>query len=377
MRIGYDVRPFLKEETGVGVYFKNLLQYLSRIDRVNEYFLFSSSWKDRISHRKIPTFEVGHFRDFRIPVKAINFLWSKLSWPLLDTFFRTELDLTHSPTPLIVPTKGRTIVTVYDLFFMDFPELADRQARRDFFRKAEASFRKADGIITISEFTKNELLEKFTVEESKVRVVYLGVDHKAWDDISAAGLEKIRAKYELPATFLLFVGAIEPRKNLLRLIQAFTKIHKEYESISLVIVGRRGQEFKKLADEIERQSLQPWVKMLGYVPESDLMSLYHLASLLVFPSLCEGFGLPVLEAMTSGLPVVASLSSALPEIAEDAALYFDPENPDEMAEKILQVLQNQNLCETLRDRGLERSSAFHWEKTASETLNFYQEVAGR
>ncbi len=377
MRIGYDVRPFLKEETGVGVYFKNMIQLLPRIDRVNQYYLFSSSWKDRISCQKIPSFEVVHFRDFRIPVKAINFLWSKLNWPLLDTFFRTELDLTHSPTPLIVPTKGRTIVTVYDLFFMDFPELADNQARRDFFRKAETSFRKADGIITISKFTKNELLEKFTVEESKVRVVYLGIDHGAWDDISASGVEEIRAKYGLPSTFLLFVGAIEPRKNLLRLIKALTMIHKEYESISLVMVGRRGQELKKLTDEIERQSLQSWVKMLGYVPESDLKYLYRLASLLVFPSLCEGFGLPVLEAMTSGLPVVTSRSSALPEIAEHAALYFDPENPAEMAEKILQALQDKKLYENLRDKGLKRANAFQWEKTAAETLNFYEEVAGR
>lgn len=374
MRIGFDVRPFLREETGVGVYFKNLLLFLSRIDRTNEYYLFSSSWKDRLFRKKIPSFQVSHFRDFRVPVMAVNFLWSRLSWPPLDTFFRTELDLTHSPTPLIVPTKGKTIVTVYDLFFMDFPRLADKQARRDFFRKAETSFRKADGILTISEFTKNELLEKFIVEESKVRVVYLGIDHATWNDISAPRLEEIRAKYGLPSTFLLFVGALEPRKNLLRLIKALAKIHKEYKPISLVLVGRRGQEYEQLSDEIKHQSLESWVRMLGYVPESDLKYLYRLASLLVFPSLCEGFGLPVLEAMTSGLPVVASRSSALPEIAQDAALYFDPENPDEMAEKILQAFQDRRLNEALKKKGIKRANAFHWEKTAAQTLNFYQEV---
>lgn len=377
MRIGFDVRPFLREETGVGVYFKNLLLFLSRIDRANEYYLFSSSWKDRFPRHKIPSFEDGHFRDFRLPVRVINFLWSKLSWPPLDVFFRTELDLTHSPTPLIVPTKGRAIVTVYDLFFMDFPQLTDQQARRDFFRKAGTSFHKADGIITISEFTKNELLERFTVEESKVSVVYLGIDHAAWNDISVSRLKEVRTKYGLPSTFVLFVGAIEPRKNLLRLIEALAKIHKEYKPVSLVLVGRRGQEYKRLKDEVERRSLESWVRMLGYVPESDLKYLYHLASLLVFPSVCEGFGLPVLEAMTSGLPVVASRSSALPEIAQDAALYFDPENPDEMAERTLQALEDKKLCETMRERGRKRANAFDWEKTAAETLNFYQKVASR
>lgn len=374
MRIGFDVRPFLREETGVGVYFKNLLLFLSRIDRENEYYLFSSSWKDRLPKQKIPDFRVGHSRDFRIPVKAVNFLWSWLSWPSLDFFFRTRLDLTHSPTPLVVPTRGKTIVTVYDLFFMDFPQLADKQARRDFFRRAETSFRKADGILTISEFTKNALLERFTVEENKVRVVYLGIDHAAWNDIPSSRIEEMKAKYGIPSIFLLFVGALEQRKNLLRLIKALSKIHKEYKPISLVLVGRAGQESGHLSDEIERQSLQSWVKILGYVPESDLHYLYRSASLLIFPSLCEGFGLPVLEAMTCGLPVVCSRSSALPEVAQDAALYFDPENPDEMAEKILQVLQDEKLRETMKEKGKKRADDFHWEKTAAQTLDFYNKI---
>ena len=120
MRIGFDVRPFLKEETGIGIYFKNLLFSLSQIDQDNEYYLFSSSFKDRFLTHKIPPFSRMRFRDFPIPVKAVSFFWNKLGWPPLDYFFKTGLDLTHSPSPLILPTKGKKVITVYDLFFMDF-----------------------------------------------------------------------------------------------------------------------------------------------------------------------------------------------------------------------------------------------------------------
>src|SRR4030042_1056628 len=124
MRIGFDLRSFLKEETGVGVYFRNLLRELAAVDRENEYFLFSSSWKDRFPPERLPGFARQRFRDFRLPVRLVNFLWYRIGWPTLDSFFRARLDLTHSPVPLHLPTRGRKVITVCDLFFLEPPALA-------------------------------------------------------------------------------------------------------------------------------------------------------------------------------------------------------------------------------------------------------------
>jgi len=374
MRIGFDLRPFLKEETGVGIYFKNLLFHLAQIDNKNEYFLFSSSWKDRFPARKIPALARKDCRDFRIPVRAVNFFWNRLGWPPLDYFFRKELDLTHSPTPLLLPTKGKKIVTVHDLFFMDFPEKASREARRDFFKRTKNSLERADGIVTISRFTKNALRDKFNIPEEKVKVIYLGLDHKFWEDIAPSELEETRRKFDLPSSFILFVGALEPRKNLLNLIEALKIIHNKYKKIQLVIVGPKGEDYKNLEERIGQNRLENWVKILGYLPEKEVRNLYHLASVFAFPSLCEGFGFPLLEAMASGLPIAASSASAIPEVARDAALYFRPEDPENIAEKIVLLLKDENLRRSLQAKGKKRALDFDWKTTASETLSFYQAI---
>lgn len=374
MRIGFDLRPFLREETGVGVYFKNLLFELARLDDENEYFLFSASWKDRFPAAKLPPFKNRRFRDRRWPVKGVNFAWYKLGRPRLDTIFRTRLDLTHSPTPLILPTAGKKIVTVCDLFFMDFPGRADREARKHFFGRTESSLRRAEGIVTISEFTKKALIDRFGLPAGKIQVTYLGLN----DIYRDSGVEPaaVRRKFDLPGDFLLFVGASEPRKNLPRLIDALALVHERYAKIPLVLAGRAGGDEDALRDKIRARKLENWVKPIGYVSDADIRDLYRTASALVFPSYCEGFGLPPLEAMACGLPVAASGVSALPEIGGDAVVYFDPESAEDMAAKIILILNDDELRTSLRTMGIERARAFTWEKTARETLAFYRRILG-
>jgi len=374
MRIGFDVRPFLKEETGVGIYCRKLLFHLAQIDRSNEYFLFSSSLKDRFPFQKIPSFSKKEFRHFRFPVKLVNQFWYKLSWPPLDYFFRTDLDLTHSPTPLILPTKGKKIVTVYDLFFLDFPHMTDRETRKNFVTRIKDSLLRAEGVVAISEFTRNQLLEKFGLDEKKVKVIYLGLDREFHTDISSEEKEQVRKKFSLPPSFILFVGALEPRKNLMSLIEALKIVHGKHKKIPLVIVGREGLDCKNLEQKIDQLELRAWVKMTGYLPDEEVKALYRLASVFAFPSLCEGFGLPLLESMASGLPVAASERSAMPEIAQDAALYFRPEEPEDMADKLILALQDEELRKTLREKGKKRALDFDWHTTAAETLSFYESL---
>ena len=374
MRIGFDLRPFLREETGVGIYFKNLLFSLAKADRTNEYYLFSSSWKDRFDPLKIPSFAKMKFLDRRYPVKVINFLWYRLGWPPLDGFFKTGLDLTHSPTPLFLPTRGKKIVTVYDLFFLEFPELADKDARRNFSRGIGDSVKNADGIVTISLYTEEQLIQRFAVDPGKIRVIYPGISLEKWERFDRQEGDRIRAKFALPSDFLLFVGAFEQRKNLPNLLKALKIIHDRNRKIPLVLVGRRGLDFENVQKEIQELALDSWVRMLGYLDDAELKNVYRLASAFVFPSFWEGFGIPLLEAMASGLPIVTSRTSALPEIAQDAAVYADPHDPEDIAAKTTLVLEDRTLRDNLISAGEKRVEFFSWEKAAEEALNFYRFV---
>jgi glycosyltransferase involved in cell wall biosynthesis len=374
MRLGFDLRPFLREETGVGTYLKNVLFHLAKVDTANEYFLFSSSWKDRFPEHNIPPFARMKLRDLRIPVRLLNVLWQKQRWPPLDAFFRTRLDVTHSGTPLILPTKGKKIITVHDLFFMDFPQMAGEEAGRMFFRLATASFQDADGILTSSHFTSIELIARFALEGKKVKVVYPGLDKRFLEEVPAAELKATRKRCNLPPAFLLFVGAQVPRKNLVRFLGALKIVHLHGIQIPLVMIGPEGEETEAILTQAEKLGLGHWVISAGYLSGTDVRHAYRLASAFVLPSLCEGFGLPLVEAMASGIPVAASQTSAIPEVCRDAALYFQPESPESMAEKVVAIIEDGELREKLIARGKQRARDFSWENAAAETLQFYERV---
>jgi glycosyltransferase involved in cell wall biosynthesis len=374
MRLGYDLRPFLREETGVGRYLKGLLFHLARVDPANEYFLLSSSWKDRFPSEKVPPFARMTFRDLRLPVKLLNFLWQKQRRPPLDLFFRTRLDLTHSATPLILPTRGKRIITVHDLFFIDFPQMAGEEAGRTFFRMAAASFRDADGIVTSSRFTAIELIARFALEEKKVKVVPPGLDDGFLEEVPAADLKAARERCHLPQAFLLFVGAQTPRKNLVRFLEALKIVHLHGIAIPFVMIGPEGEDTEAIRRQTEKLGLGPWVIGAGYLDEECIRCAYRLATAFVLPSLCEGFGLPLVEAMASGVPVAASRTSAIPEVCRDAAAYFQPESPENMAEKVISIIEDTALRKTLTSRGKERARDFSWERAAGETLEFYERV---
>lgn len=374
MRLGFDLRPFLRRETGVGTYLRNLLFGLARLDRDNEYFLFSASWKDRFPASQVPPFAKARLIDRRIPVRVLNRAWQRWGFPSFDRLVGARMDLVHSPMPLILPTGGKKIITVHDLFFMDSPASAGKEAGEVFFRRAAGSFKLCDGIITFSSFTRDQLAARFDVRPEKVRIIPHGVDRCFLEDISAAELEAFRAARRLPASFLLFVGAQEPRKNLPRLIEALKIVHLHGDKTPLVLAGPPGGDTETVRATAARLGLEQWLTMTGYLPPDDLPKLYRSATALVFPSLCEGFGLPLVEAMAAGLPVVAAMNSAIPEVAADAAVYFPAEDAEAMAAQISLILENDRLRAELAGRGKKRVQDFSWEKSAAETLRFYLEI---
>ena len=374
MRIGFDLRPFLRQETGVGVYFRNLLRELAALDGDNEYFLFSASWKDRFPLSRLPAFARMRFRDVRLPVRVLNFLWYRLGRPRLDTFFGTRLDLTHSPVPLFLPSRGKKVITVCDLFFLEHPELADKQARRNFAQSVGRAVRRAEAVVTISEYSRSVILERLAADPAKIKAIPLGLDPVFFEEPAAEELAATRRTLGLPGRFLLFVGAFEPRKNLTGLVDALKILGSRSEPIPLVIAGRRGGDYENVLARIRQTGLENRVRSIGYVPEPELRRLYRLAEVFMFPSLAEGFGLPILEAMASGVPVAASRTSAMPEVGGEAALYFDPSQPEDMAAAILKLLEDKELRGRLVEAGKARARTFSWQATARRTLDLYRSL---
>ncbi|MCX6567250.1 MAG: glycosyltransferase family 1 protein [Candidatus Aminicenantes bacterium] len=361
----------------MGVYFKNLLFELAALDRDNEYCLFSASFKDRFPRAKVPPFAKLKFVDKRWPVRAVNAAWDMFGRPTLDRVFGGRLDLSHSPTPLCLPASGKAIVTVCDLFFMEEPAKADREARDRFLRKTENSLRSADGIVTISEYSARAIQDRFGLDAGKIKVTYLGLNRIFEEPSTPEETGEIRRRLDLPGDFLLFVGALEPRKNVPALIEALALIHEKRGRIPLVLAGRSGDDRERIGQAIDKRGLQSWVRRAGYLSDVEIRALYRAASALVFPSYAEGFGLPLLEAMACGLPAAVSGVSALPEIGGEAALYFKPEDPEDIAQTVLRLMEDGPLRDTLRIRGGRQAGLFRWRRTAETTLGFYQETVGR
>lgn len=285
-----------------------------------------------------------------------------------------QFDLLHVPH-FNIPIFSRTplVVTVHDLTYLREPNAAGSPLGRAYVRYLFKMIeKKAAHVITVSEFTKNDLLNAFP----KIRPERVTVTHEACSKAfvkmgDTPLLQKMRQKFKKP--FVLFVGTLKPHKNVPALLEAMERVRGRGLDHELVLAGRKDEKNAELLKKISRL---PWVRVLGEVPDAELCCLYNLADLFVLPSLREGFGLPVLEAMSCGAPVICSDLSSLPEIAGDAALLFDPLRIDALEELLYNVLNNRDLREKMSKRGTERAGHFSWQSTAERTLQVYRRALG-
>ncbi len=377
MKIGLDIRPLLKEATGVGTYWRNLLSFLAEIDDCNEYYLFSCSLKDRFDRKNLPRFRHLTFKDLRFPQKWLNSIWTRWERPRMDWFFRTGLNITHSPSPVLCPTKGKKIITVHDLFFVEHPELADKEARERFLPNFAQTLQRADAVVTVSAYVKKLLIEKFSLSGDKIYIIHHGVDAEFFQHGNPGADQAVWGKYNLTPGYIFFIGTGEPRKNIPRLLEAFDAVRREIPGLEMVIAGKPGGDTPVIKQKIRRSRMVNRVKLLPYIPREEVPALYRGAGLFVFPSLCEGFGLPLLEAMASQVPVAASRAPAIPEIAGKAALYFNPRSSEEMARVIRRGLQDESVREELIEAGNVRIREFSWRQAARLTKALYLETAGQ
>ena len=381
MKICIDVRCLMDgRRTGVEEYTLNLLLNLFEADPENEYVLFYNSWKK-------PDFDFSIFTKFsnvtlkklRIPNKLLNLSFWYLNWPHIDRLVGGA-DAVFLPNIIFygISKYAKLILTVHDLSFERYPEhFSSKRKLWHVFINPKKICQRADRIIAVSNSTKNDLINLYKIKSEKIEAVYSAVDDK-FQPISRndAKLLETKEKYRLPYKFILYLGTIEPRKNIVSLIRAFDRLEKEAHDsdnmeilkYKLILAGSRGWLGEKIFLERRKAAFRDHIQLIKFVRDEDKAYLYNLASLFVYPSFFEGFGFPPLEAMKCGIPVIASNNSSLPEIVGDGGILIDPDKPDEILRAMEELIKNKEFRETLVKKGLEKSKEFDWRKTAEETL---------
>lgn len=371
MLIGIDASRAVKtQKTGVEWYSYFLIKALTQIDQKNKYLLYLQS-----NAKKEKNFGF----DFELPK---NFKVKILNWPFkfFWTLGRFSLEMFKNPPeilfipshvfPLILPKKS--LITIHDIGFDRFPQAYS------FFEKKYHRFvikfakKYASKIITISQFTKKELIEIYKINPEKIKVVYHGLCLEKFKSVDNSPI----ISYQLPATsYFLYIGRIETKKNIINLLKAFKQIlFDSRKDLKLVLVGKKGYGYQKIIETIKNLSLEKQVIQLGYISEEEKIYLMKNALAFVFPSFYEGFGLPILEAMAYSLPVITSETSSLPEIAREAAFLINPYSSEKLSQAMLKITLDENLRKEMIKRGLERVKYFSWEKCAKETLSIIQSI---
>ena len=300
-----------------------------------------------------------------------NFLTKKLNIRH-NLIFGTKSDIYHFFNFTIPKNvKGKVINTIYDTVFISAPEtMGDRKELEEYKYGAQ----KSDLIITISESAKNDIIKNLGVTEDKIEIVHPGIDLENYSQkYEKEELERIRKKYNLPSEYILYLGTIEPRKNIERIIKAFIKYKKERkDNLKLILSGKKGWKYENIMELVK---LRPEdITFTEYVDEEDKIALYKMAELFVFPSLYEGFGIPVLEAMAARVPVVTSNVSSLPEVAGDAAILVDPLNEDEIFEAYKKIRNDSNYREEMILKGYEQAKKYQWKYSAKKLEEIYDKI---
>ncbi|MBM4425423.1 MAG: glycosyltransferase family 4 protein [Chloroflexi bacterium] len=361
MRIGIEVTAAVRQGAGIGRYVRELLRALARADSANEYRLFYAS-PNPLPHPLPPS--PPNFSSRHLPFHDIWLarLWHRLQWPIPVELITGPLDMYHAPDFTLPPVRARSVLTVHDLSFERDPESASPGLRNYLQRVVPRSVARADHLIAVSHATKSDLIDLYRAPDSKITVLYEGVDPIFKPTPNPA----IRSKYGLgSAPYVFSISTIQPRKNYRRLIRALAQLPADF---NLVIAGGKGWLFDDIFAEAEGPGARGRVRFIGFVPDDDLPALYSEAAVLAYPSLYEGFGLPLLEAMACGTPTVTSNVSCLPEIAGGASALVDPLDVESIADGLRRAMDAR---EELKAKGFARAAQFKWDDVARNLLDLY------
>ena len=374
MKIGFDISAQSLPRSGVGQYQHQLIRHLLKIDPKNDYLLYGFNVRNRKRLEAVrfdaPNCET---RVIPIPQRLITLSWLAFRAPALDRVVK-GCDIYHVSEISIPPVKkAKRVAFVHDLTTLLFPQFHVPSNvfvhRQRFERLSEV-----DAILTNSETTKRDIVDHLKISSEKIHVTHLGAD-EVFRPMPKEGIHPVLERHGIQQPYLLFVGTLEPRKNLETLILAFNRLkEKDHISHQLVLAGQKGWLCEPILRAIEASPYHSDILRTNYLAEGDLPALMNGAEVFVYPSFYEGFGLPVLEAMQCGTPVVTSNVSSLPEVGGDACLYVDPHSVEEIADRIRMVLTDSNLQKSMSEKGIVQAKHFSWEKCARETLRVYENL---
>lgn len=370
MRIAIDAHSIGTRLGGNETYAANLIEALARIDCVNDYTLYVTTAEavDRYS-RRWPNFLVRSTRPHTPLIRIPLTLSAELRKNPVDVLHVQFTAPPFCPCPVVV--------SVHDLSFEHLPQTFHRRSRTQLRLTVRHSVRRAARVLTLSEHTRNDVIETYGIERSGVEVIPIAASPNFRPVSDERELQRVRHTYRIESDYILSVGSIQPRKNLVRLVRAYSLLRDKVGADKLpklVFVGKRAWLYDETLRALEEAALGDSVVLTGYVPESDLPALYSGSTCFVYPSFFEGFGLPPLEAMQCGAPVIIGNRTSLPEVAGDAAIAVDPFDVQGIAGAIEELINKPALREELRVKGLARAKKFNWDETAKRTLQVYEQI---
>ncbi len=377
MRILLDYRPALRARSGVGEWVHQLSRAILALKerghpsaRDVALALFTSSWADRPNPEAMAELRGADLIDRRVPNRWLTWSWNRLGWPPVEWLLPGAVDVVHSPNPVDMPTaSGARVITVHDLDFLDHPERTRAEMRDHYPRLVRRHADRADLVVAVSHYTAGRVRERLGVPSGRLVVCRAGLP--AWIH------REPRPGAPAGEGYILFVGTLEPRKNIPGLLAAYARVLAEGPAPRLVLAGAPAGDAAWLESSTASPTLAGRVDRRGYVAEAEKPSLYRGAAMLVLPSFEEGFGLPALEAMAMGVPVVATRAGAVPEVVGDAALLVPPGDDAALAHAMRRVLDEPDLAAGLRSRGLERATGFDWATSAAALLESFGEIVAR
>lgn len=365
MRIGIDGRMVLDKTTGIGQYTFNILKELAQIDKKNQYVIFSDD--------KLKEFVLSKdnfiLKETKTKVFSIS---EQVVLPFLIS--KNKIDVFHTPSfaaPVFLPCPS--VMTIHDLIHLHFPDLFSGKVRIYYEAVVKRVALKMKKIITVSESSKKDIMNWLNLDSDRVVVIHNGVSENYQPIKDENILNSVKKRFEITGKFILFVGNRKPHKNIIRLIEAF-KILRNRTDCSLLIVTDNDPRFPEPEEKVLELGLSNDVTISGPLKNEDLPLLYSAADVFILPSLCEGFGLPALEAMACGTPLVASEASSLPEVVGNAGILIDPYNVNSIAEALERVLVDDVLREEMARKGHLQAAKFNWRDTAEKTLKVYEDI---
>jgi glycosyltransferase involved in cell wall biosynthesis len=371
LRLGFDAKRFFNNYTGLGNYSRNIIHNLSSAFPENEYYLYTPKVGSNTEANEYIKTGKYHLIQAETPFKS---LWR--SYGVRNNLIKDKIHVFHGLSNEIPfgmkKTKIRTVVTIHDLIFLKYPELYPLVDRSIYDIKFRYACKNADIVIAISKATKNDIVKYYNIDPHKIKVVYQPCADNFFAPKSYEDLASLILKHKLPSSYILYVGSVIRRKNLLNVVKAY-KLLPDDLKLPLVIVGQADNAYKQnIIEYIRQNQLDKYVIWLKNVSNNDLPAIYQKASLFIYPSRYEGFGIPVLEALFSKVPVITSKTSSLPEAGGHYSYYIDPESPEEIASGIYKILTDKSMANTMIDKGYEYAMNFTGEAVAKKLMEVYK-----